>query len=128
MDGTLGTTDNLGNSTHSTGFGYVGNNCWLVAPFVCDKTAPAQASNHVYGIAVDTTNKLIWVKDITASGNWNADVTGDPVAGVYGQTFGAGATAPFYIGVTETFNGDSQTFNFAGPFTGSVPTGYSGLW
>jgi hypothetical protein len=50
-------------------------------------TIDAYALNDWVGIAADLTAELIWFKNITDGGNWNADAGADPATGTGGISF-----------------------------------------
>jgi len=58
----------------------------------------AATKGDVLAIAIDTTAKKVWFKDITAAGKWwgagSGGAGGDPVAGTFGATYGVGGTSP----------------------------------
>lgn len=89
-------------------------------------TAPALTAGHVLGIAVDIGNAAMWIKDITAAGNWNANGTANPATNVNGATFSC--TGTVYVATTLGNNADNVTYNFgATAYTGTPPAGF-GNW
>lgn len=123
------TTDFIGdNDSIAAGYGggYIGNG--VSGTTTCDSL---QVTGHVYGVAVDVTNRAIWIKDLTAAGNWNANGTANPATNTNGASFagngqiGAGAVN---FGVTVGNSGDNLTVNFgATAYTGTPPAGF-GNW
>ncbi len=82
----------------------------------------------VIGIAVDFTNHLVWMKNITQGTNWNNSGTADPATGVGGRTIASGSYVPVIIFAAST-PGQVGTANFGGStFTGSVPAGFASGW
>jgi hypothetical protein len=84
------------------------------------------------GVAIDLTNKLAWFKNITAAGNWNANVSADPATGVGGLDVSAGLTqSPFFACISVQPGGGGSginvaTVNFGGTaYTGTLPSGFS---
>jgi hypothetical protein len=113
-------TEYLGqDNTHSAG---IFNGVWLGGGGTT--TAPAFVTGHVYGIAVDVTNKLAWAKDITAGGNWNANAGSDPATGSLGSTLAI--TGGLYPACSLINANDKITINFgASAYAGALPSGYS---
>ena len=107
--------------SHSAGANWNGG--WLSSGGVT--TAPALVSGHVYGMAIDITNKKAWLKDLTAASSWNSNGSADPVTGVNAATF-ATITGDIYPACSLNQSGDQITFNFgATAYTGTVPSGYA---
>jgi hypothetical protein len=81
----------------------------------------------VYGIAVDVNKGLWWIKNITASSNWNNNAGADPVAGVLG--YGLADLNDVFVqwaGAYASSTADAATLNVgAASFTGSLPSGYA---
>ena len=94
-------------------------------------TAPALVAGHTYGMAIDDTAKLAWVKDITAASNWNANGTANPATGVNGTNYAGmsiGVSGVVYVAVTCLASGDNVTFNFGNTaYAGTAPSGF-GNW
>lgn len=96
----------------------------------------AQANGDVFGIALDTTNKKIWAKNLTLGSTWGGGVSevGDPTANAYGADFSASGGMSPVTGAIFIICGCSHgsasakgqgTINFgASAFTGTAPTGY----
>ena len=89
------------------------------------------SAGNIIGIAVDMTNKSVWIKRVGGGTvtNWNGNVSADPVANVGGGAAPAtGSVVPFVtFGGTGGASGDQFTINM-GPssgFTGAVPSGYT---
>jgi hypothetical protein len=85
------------------------------------------SANDVTAFAVDLGNTLFWAKDITESGNWNANGSANPATGVGGITFSSLGAGPFFVAIGAFPSGTGQlTVNFgATSFTGTVPSGFS---
>jgi len=89
----------------------------------CPVVGPATA-NHVFGLAVDIDNRTMWIKDVTAAGNWNANGTADPATNtngaILGSTMVSGSVQP------AVTTGNFITANFGGSaYAGTPPSGFS---
>lgn len=88
------------------------------------KTLGAIANGDRLDIAVDFGNQRAWIRK--NGGNWNGDVTGDPVGNVAGVTITATAMAPC-VSFDATGSTQSATANFgAAAFAGTAPSGFVG--
>jgi hypothetical protein len=118
--------DALGIGAQSHGGAYLFDNSVNGQP-VFTWAAPTQGD--VLGFAVDLTKGLLWVKDITAAGNWNANASADPVAGILGVGVPFGDNIyPMWGGGdgTPAASGWQTLTNFgASSFSGSLPSGYA---
>lgn len=105
-------------------FGWVGS--WLGGNGGA-ASGPPQVVGHTYGMCVDVDNGALYLKDITAAGNWNNDPTADPTANTGGRLFSAqAATGGVHVAITVGASGDSTTFNFGGsPYAESPPPTYN---
>lgn len=85
----------------------------------------------VFGVAVDFTNKRVWVRG--SSGVWNGNSSANPETNTDGANGSGGLYAgdlddllagPLYptVGV---YNNSQGTINLVGPFAGTVPAGFS---
>jgi hypothetical protein len=74
-------------------------------------------------IAVDDGAKLLWLKNVTAGGDWNNDPNADPgqSTGGYDITGMVASNAAATLFALD----DAVTGNFAGPFAGVIPTGFT---
>lgn len=87
------------------------------------------ASGSVIGIALDLTNRKLWLR-LSPSGLWDGNVSHDPTNAVTGggYTLAAGTIVPFATfgsGFTGTGVANNViTAKFAAPFTGAIPSGY----
>lgn len=90
------------------------------------KTLGVLVATNVIGIAVDLTARLGWMRK--GNGLWNADGTANPVTGVAGVAFQAGACAPA-VGFGSAPSATSAfTGNFgATAYATAAPSGY-GNW
>jgi hypothetical protein len=122
----FGVNDYIGDgSSVGTGYGsaYLGS---VSGTTTCDSI---QTVGHTYGVAVDVGNRTMWVKDLTAGGNWNANVSANPATNTNGAILGGTvATGAIFLAFTPGFNGDNATFNFgATAYVGTPPSGF-GNW
>jgi hypothetical protein len=130
-DSSLGTANGVfpGNDTssHSSGFHLgTGDIYFDNGGNTGQPAGPAGATGHVIGVACDFNRGLMWAKDITAGGNWNADAAADPVAGTRGAAIPPQDQFIFFAGVRTGGSSDAVTLNVgATAFTGTIPTGYS---
>lgn len=92
-------------------------------------TSPGYANSHVYALAIDVGNRTGWIKDLTAAGNWNSNVSADPATNTNGATFtGALASGALYAMASMGLAADIATFNFgATAYVGTPPAGF-GNW
>jgi hypothetical protein len=98
------------------------------------------ANGDVIAYFIDLDNGSAWARDVTQGGNWNGDATADPKynAGgisiapdtgslVHTSTNGQNTALATVVGAPAGSASAQMTFNFAGPFAGTVPTG-GGEW
>jgi len=83
------------------------------------------SATDVIGVAVDMTHMKVWFKNITQNRNWNDTVTANPATNVGGVSITATPLVPFFGWGLGGNTGQKMTANFAGPFVGSVPAGFS---
>jgi hypothetical protein len=90
-------------------------------------TVPSGAGRTLM-IAIDEPNRKYWVKS-DASPNWNGSGTANPATGVGGIDISSltGAIYPAAAGSGAASVGDQFTFNFAGPFVNTAPSGFTTL-
>jgi hypothetical protein len=112
-----------------------GSNAWGY-PTKLDLIGPGTWTlNQVMGVAVDTVNKLLWVKNISAGTAWkgNGGPLSDPSTGADGADFATAnhpVTGNIYAfvgaGDGDGLSGGGARVNFgATAFTGALPTGYA---
>ena len=96
-------------------------------------TLGAQTSGAVFGIALDMVNRKAWFR-VSPSGLWDGNVSHDPTvpAGSGFVITGSNAVVPFVtfgngLAGQAGVAGNVWTANFAGPFVGAVPTGFTAL-
>jgi hypothetical protein len=79
-------------------------------------------------IAIDEPNRKYWVKS-DGGANWNGSGTANPATGVGGIDISSLTGALYPAGATSggVTTGDQLTFNFAGPFINSAPSGFTTL-
>lgn len=86
------------------------------------------ASGDVVGIAVDLTNGLMWIRDVTVSSTtWygNGSGTPNPVTGTNGFSFTPFA-APVYIAWSSNGDGSADSATMAAhTFAAAAPSGFS---
>lgn len=89
-------------------------------------TGTTTTANDWIAMAIDRTAQLMWVKNLTAGGDWNASVLNDPATGVGGQDISALGAGAYFFGTQLEISGDAVTVNAGGTaYVGSVPIGYS---
>jgi hypothetical protein len=127
IDGTASLNDWVGDSPNSAGAGSSGfSGVWFTNASGTAIASPTLTAGHTYGLAVDMTNKSIWIKDLTGGGNWNVNASANPATNVGGQSLTSITTA--YVGVTPSGGGDNMTLNFgASAYVGTPPAGF-GNW
>jgi hypothetical protein len=93
----------------------------------CNSSNTGFVLNDVLGIAVDVSNSLLWVKDLTVGSNWNNSGAADPGTGVGGIDISSlTPVQPLYVAVGIYATPRSMSVNFgASAFTGSVPSGFT---
>jgi hypothetical protein len=104
-------------------------NSWYNNGGVHNNLYPAGNQTSSWGVAVDLTTKLIWIRNNATCGTWNTG--GDPVAGTGGISISGvgGAGTNVYATFAGGAGGASATGNFGqGTFTCTPPTGYTGGW
>jgi hypothetical protein len=82
------------------------------------------------GIAIDLTNELIWVKDITQAGNWNNSGTANPSTATGGLPLSGLTNLPWYPGIAfnSSHSGETALANFgATSFQGTLPSGFTAV-
>lgn len=79
----------------------------------------------VIGIAVDMTHSKVWFKNITQAGNWNGSGTANPATNTGGIAITATPLVPFFGWGGGGSTGQAMTANFAGPFLGTLPSGFT---
>lgn len=111
------------------GVGYNGGYIGSVSGTTTAPAITATNDGHVFGVAVDVSNRAMWLKDITAAGFWNANATANPATNVNGAILGGSvASGAIYLGETCGNLNDTITFNFgAMAYTGIPPVGF-GNW
>jgi hypothetical protein len=91
---------------------------------------PAGSQTSSYGIAVNVTTKLVWIRNLSNCAIWNTGGA-DPVSEVGGISIAnvGGAGTNVYATFTGGAGGPSSTANFGqGTFTCPAPSGYTGGW
>lgn len=84
------------------------------------------AVNDVIACAIDITNSLMWVKNLTQASNWNLTGGASPGGSGGNGSFPTGG-APYYAGVGFHSGGSGEVeMNFGNnAFVGSVPSGFT---
>lgn len=117
----------VGDSTgvFNGGSAYLGAGSWISGTTTVD----GPVASHVFAIALDVGNLSLWIKDLTAGGNWNANASANPATNTDGAILNGGlASGVLYAAATCANPGDSVTFNFGGSaYGGTVPSGF-GNW
>jgi hypothetical protein len=88
-------------------------------------TAASNTQGDVDSMAIDFDNHLVWFRD--AAGNWNNSSTANPATGAGGFSFSGINAGPFFFAF-DVINGSGERqiiANFAGPFSESIPSGFS---
>lgn len=85
------------------------------------------ANGNVLGFAVDFTNHLIWAKNITQAGLWNASGTANPATGIGGFTLPSGSFLPA-VSFSASTTGQATLNAGASSFIGAVPSGFTSGW
>jgi hypothetical protein len=113
--------------------GLYGGSGWLGGGTLSGTTTgpDANLTGHVYAFALDTGNKRVWARDVTAGGLWNANATADPATNVNGCNYSAsnnlGSTA-VYASVSCNGAGDNVLYNFGGTaYLGTPPAGFGNM-
>lgn len=118
------TTGNfLGFNTNSLCLFASGNVYYNGSPIT---TVEGLGASVVTSIAVDFSNGKIWFRK--NSGNWNNNVSADPATNTGGITIGV--TGNLFPAYNLTYDGTTQgqfIANFAGPFSFTVPSGFTHL-
>jgi hypothetical protein len=93
------------------------------------------SADDIVAVAVDLDARLIWFKLVAGPDFdpdfcfWNGDPANDPATGVGGLDISgvAGALLPVaaFGGFQPDIPGNAITANFCGPFTGTLPTGFT---
>lgn len=103
----------------------VNGNLWV------DRTSQAAlgvpSSGDRYGIAVDLTNSLVWVR--RGTGNWNNNGSANPASGIGG--FSLGDLAGYALTPFTTFYNNTEAFTLAtspGDIVNGVPSGFTTGW
>jgi hypothetical protein len=81
-------------------------------------------------VALDVGNRLIWFRNNTLSGSWNATggSANNPATGTGGISVSAIVSTGLFALACWTGTGDTQTANFGGSaFSYSVPAGFAGF-
>jgi hypothetical protein len=121
-----------GPGTFPAGYAYSDNSgSWHVNGAMGLPSTLVTGSGQVVGMAVDFVNNRIWAKS-TASPNWNANPSADPVANVGGQDISPGtigSSGPFAgVALDNAAAIDTMTLNVTnGTFSFGLPTGYT-VW
>lgn len=79
----------------------------------------------VIGIAVDMTHMKVWFKNITQASNWNGSGTANPATNTGGIAITATPLVPFFGWGGGGSTGQAMVANFSGPFSGTIPSGFS---
>jgi hypothetical protein len=90
-------------------------------------TIQASVSGDISAVAVDLTNKKIWIKNLTQNSGWNnaALATQNPATGTGGVSFSS-ITGPYFIAVSVAALNDYVVLNAGGSgFYGTIPSGFS---
>lgn len=116
----------------STGFGVFLSNGQIMSNGSLVATLEAAiADGNVIAYAIDLTAKLVWVKNITKAGNWNANPAADPATGVGGVallTSGSYNIATGFASEPAGAPAYSITVNCGGRAQiGAAPSGF-GIW
>lgn len=88
------------------------------------------SANDVNGFAIDFTNSLLWVKNITTGGNWNNNGSANPATGVGGVSITGISSGPYFVTVFVVAIGGTHTANFGATtyaLAGGAPSGF-GNW
>jgi hypothetical protein len=79
----------------------------------------------VIAVAVDMTHMRVWFKNITQGFNWNGSGTANPATNTGGISIAATPLVPFFGWGGGGSTGQAMTANFAGPFVGTLPSGFT---
>lgn len=127
---TLSDPGQLGSNTQSVGF-------YAVSPTQAiyynssqlSTGASASSNGEIVSVAVDFTNKLIWVKTavmIAASQPWNNSSSANPATGTAGVSFSGIAAGPYFVTFDTLEGGSVATVNFGNTaFNRAAPSGFS---
>lgn len=77
-------------------------------------TVDGLTAGHITALEIDIPGKLIWFKDVTAAGNWNANGSANPATGVGGLDFSALTASPWFICFIAENSMGSATVAFSG--------------